>query len=247
METVNVDRVVFRERWPDYQHMCAFWFRHIFLQPRLRNVKYIMRLDSDSIILSNVSYDIFDFMEKNQIKYAFKFRQGENDCCAKRMAEYVYNCANNYSLLEKTSNELSWLKNMSKATLTENPSSLNPIGHQPDTYYTNFEVINVPAFRDDAEVWRFIDTTWHDPLLHIHGIYTMRWGDAPLRFQTIHLHSQLNRHLHAFCDLHYHHGVGFPATCNWTKEPKGNWPLQEISRITEFKTLCTSALLSNCN
>ena len=225
METVNVDRVVFRERWPDYQHMCAFWFRHIFLQPRLRNVKYIMRLDSDSIILSNVSYDIFDFMEKNQIKYAFKFRQGENDCCAKRMAEYVYNCANNYSLLEKTSNELSWLKNMSKATLTENPSSLNPIGHQPDTYYTNFEVINVPAFRDDAEVWRFIDTTWHDPLLHIHGIYTMRWGDAPLRFQTIH-HSQLNRHLHAFCDLHYHHVVGFPATCNWTKEPKGNWPLQ---------------------
>ena len=159
--------------------MCAFWFRHTFLQPRLRNVKYLMRLDSDSIILSNVSYDIFDFMEINQIKYAFKFRQGENDCCAKRMAEYVYNYSNHYSLLERTSHELSWLKNMSNATLTENPSTLNPIGHQPDTYYTNFEVINVPAFRDDAEVWRFIDTTWHDPLLHLHGIYTMRWGDTP--------------------------------------------------------------------
>ena len=171
VETADHDSLVLRERWPDYQHMCAFWFRHIFVQPRLRNVKYIMRLDSDSIIHSKVSYDIFDFMEKNQIKYAFKFRQGESDCCAKRMAEYVYTYAKYYSLLDKTSHELSWLKNMSKATLTENPSSLNPIGHQPDTYYTNFEVINVPAFRDDAEVWRFIDTTWHDPLLHIHGIY----------------------------------------------------------------------------
>ena len=247
METVDRDKIVFPHLWPNYQHMCAFWFRHVFLQPRLRNVKYIMRLDTDSVILSNISYNIFDFMEKNNIKYGFKYRQGENDCCAKKMVEYVYKYANHYSLLDKTSNELSWLRNMNKATLTENPFSLNPIGHQPDTYYTNFEVINLPAFRDDAEVWRFIDTTWHDPLLNLHGIYTLRWGDAPLRFQTIHLHSQMYRNLHAFCDLHYHHRQGFPATCNWSRDPKGDLHLQEKSRIMEFKALCALAHLQNCS
>lgn len=230
--TLNVrelerEGMVFKEQWPHYQHMCAFWFRHVFLQSRLRHVKYIMRLDSDANILSNITYDMFEFMERNQIKYAYKIREVENDCCSKRMVEFVYNYANQFSLFDKTSDELLWLKYMSKPLLTENPLSLNPREHQPKSYYTNFELMNVPAFRDDPEVWRFIETAWRDPLLHLHGIYRLRWGDAPLRFQTVHLHSQLYQHIHAFCDLHYIHGsYDFPATCKMTgsqeKETRGN-------------------------
>ena len=39
--------IVFRHMFPHYQHMCAFWFRHIYLQSRLRlgGVKYYMRYE----------------------------------------------------------------------------------------------------------------------------------------------------------------------------------------------------------
>lgn len=51
-------------RYPGYHHMCSFWFRKLFLQPRMASVEYYMRLDTDSMIRAPIDYDLFDFVHQ---------------------------------------------------------------------------------------------------------------------------------------------------------------------------------------
>ena len=177
--------VIFPNFFPNYQHMCAFWFRNIYLQQRLKqyNVKYYMRLDSDSVLLGKINYDLFHFVKENKIAYAYRTRDGENDCCAKKMMRFVYTYGKSKQLLQQFSPELSWMAKYEEFPPV-NPFSDNPTGRQPSTYYANLVIVNVAAFRDDPQVWEFIDSVWNDTLLKIHGIYRYRWGDSPLRFQV---------------------------------------------------------------
>lgn len=75
------------------------------------------------------------------------------------------------------------------------------------------KLLHVPTFRDDADVWRFADAAWRDPLIGEFGIYKHRWGDGALRYQQVHLFPQLYEHTHYLCDVHYLHRFRHVATC----------------------------------
>lgn len=47
---------------------------------------------------------------------------------------------------------MAWLRTLKPDSLTEDPKTLNPKDHQPETYYANFEIVHVPSFRDDPQV-----------------------------------------------------------------------------------------------
>ena len=143
-----------------------------------------MRLDSDSVLLAEINYDPFQLMKDKHIAYAYHTIDGENYCCAKKMMRFIYTYGKSKNLLSQFSPELAWMSNYETFPL-ENPLSDNPPGKQPGTYFANLEIVNVAAFRDDPQVWDFIDSVWNDTLLMIHGLYRYRWGDSPLRFQVL--------------------------------------------------------------
>jgi hypothetical protein len=148
-ELIKDKEMVYGHMFPNYQHMCAFWFRHIYLQSRFirGGVKYYIRFDTDSIIPTKINYDLFEYMERNNVKYAYRLRWGENDCCGKKMIKFVYQYVKSHGLEKQLSKEFDWLLKLNPESLTENPITLNPSGRQPETYYANFEIVHAPSFR----------------------------------------------------------------------------------------------------
>jgi hypothetical protein len=53
-----------------YRHMCRLFSGEIFKLPIIRNYENYLRLDTDSFI-HGCDFDIFDFVEKNSVKYGY--------------------------------------------------------------------------------------------------------------------------------------------------------------------------------
>ena len=220
--------------YPGYHQMCAFWFRKIFLQPRMQNVSYYWRLDTDSFIISDITYDVFKFLLKNKITYAFRIHSFE-DCCSHNLIYFLqtYILQNNLSVgVEKDSK---WLLYQSPHTARSYNQGIAP-GKLLQTYYNNFEFVHMPSFRDDPLVWNFTNTIWHDPILHEFGIYKYRWGDSTLRFYAVHMFPQLWNHIHHFCDIDYFHAFPQIASCSYTDSPKQNF--HEENSIRNYENNC---------
>jgi hypothetical protein len=185
-------RIATRGSFPGYSHMSAFWFKKVFNMPLLQNVSYFLRQDSDSYILSPITYDPFDFMERHGVRYGYLNRHDEGECCAKHLYQFALSYVNAFGVkASELSSDLSWLVHETPQSVVANTRTQNPKDQQPWLYYTNFEILHVPSFRDHPDVQRFLFAAWTEPL---HGIYTRRWGDAPLRFLTVHMHPHLHQH-----------------------------------------------------
>ena len=51
--------------------MCAFYATKIFLNPRLRDVTYYLRMDTDSLFLAPLCHDPFEVMHVHQRSYGY--------------------------------------------------------------------------------------------------------------------------------------------------------------------------------
>ncbi len=105
-----------------------------------------MRLDTDSILPSKIYYDLFDYMEKSGIKYAYRIRWDEGDCWGKNMIRFIYEYVKKNNLLHQLSSELSFLKNVTAENFMGDLISMNPEVHLPDTFYTNFDIMYAPRY-----------------------------------------------------------------------------------------------------
>lgn len=54
-----------------YRHMCWFFSGGLYEQPIMNDYKYYLRLDTDSEILTPITYDIFNMMERGEYKYGY--------------------------------------------------------------------------------------------------------------------------------------------------------------------------------
>jgi hypothetical protein len=61
-----------------YRHMVRFFSIRIWPLLSRMGYKYIARLDDDSLILSEISYSLFEFMEEHSIDYAYRAFQNED-------------------------------------------------------------------------------------------------------------------------------------------------------------------------
>ena len=160
-----------------YRHMCRFFTNNIFWEPALQDVKYYMRLDTDSFTPKPITYDLFDHMDQHGYKYGYITTEMD--------------APHYYSGLQ--SSIAQYLESASVPTL-------EPISEIEDgrCYYTNFEICEVAWFREEPWVSYF---KWID---EDGGIYRQRWGDHIIRYLGLHLFMP-QAQIHQFRDVPYLH------------------------------------------
>lgn len=146
-----------------YRHMCWFFSGGLYKEPIMYSFKYYLRLDTDSYILSPVSYDIFEAMEKGGYKYGYIEDAVQQDDPAVIID------------LWPTAERI--------CTILRDSLIVKPIADIPEgrMYYTNFELGDIEWFQQSAynSFFKFIEL-WG-------GIYKHRHGDAPIKYIGVNL------------------------------------------------------------
>lgn len=161
-ESAYVPNFKKRGKW-NYQHMCRFFFRDVFLHPSLSDVEMYMRLDCDSIL--NTTINLFLFMGNN-IVYMYNRVMNDESYVVKGLKEYT---ASFVQTLKIEAKDKERYKNAFKHTVL--------------IYYNNFEICRMKFFRS-REVLKFtnlVDLSY--------GQFIYRWGDAPLRYISLSLYA----------------------------------------------------------
>lgn len=166
---VNVDPV-FIDAWPGYHLMCHFFATQIFDHPRLRDVTYYLRLDTDSYIYKPLCYDPIELFHARNRTYGYRTRSNDPGWVTigmwKLTADFVRSRPEVVRNLEK--NNWTWPSNWEPRNLLVEPYP---------TYYNNFEIVRVDTFRrPDIREW--LDEIQRDPM----HIYKYRWGASSLTF-----------------------------------------------------------------
>jgi len=140
-----------------YRHMCRFFAGEIFYHPRLLDYRYVWRLDTDSFLLSDIPYNVFDRMAYEKAIYGYINIQYDHPGVI---------------------NQLWKLSKQYFTTINKNDifKSSNIDFHKNKVFYTNFEIFDMDWFRscDYQNFYRFIDDSG--------GIYIHRWGDHSIRY-----------------------------------------------------------------
>lgn len=142
--------------------------------PILSKYKYIWRLDTDSFLLSDINYNVFDKLYNSQAIYGYINIQHDHPKVVQNLWELseIYFKHNQYNITDK---------------LEKNRM-----------FYTNFEVLDKEWFLQDEyqNYYKYID--------NIGGIYTNRWGDAPIRYIALQSLTQKEK-LYFYHDIRYFH------------------------------------------
>ena len=146
-----------------YRHMCRFFAGEIFKNLNLKDYEYIMRMDTDSKILREVGYNVFEYMKLNKLYYGFIAPAVQLD-----------NPKVCIGLWEKS---LEWFNNNKNSCLKEPLKEIE----EYKIYYTNFEICSLEWFKNSKylDFFDFIDRQG--------GIYTNRWGDHVIRYLGINM------------------------------------------------------------
>eukprot|EP01059_Diplonema_ambulator_P025330 TRINITY_DN42378_c0_g1_i1.p1 TRINITY_DN42378_c0_g1~~TRINITY_DN42378_c0_g1_i1.p1 ORF type:complete len:684 (+),score=37.06 TRINITY_DN42378_c0_g1_i1:33-2084(+) len=180
-----------------YRKMIWFWHHQMFYIPGLAKYKYVMRLDTDSVIRSVPIVDPFKHLA---------YRKG--------VYGYVSFC---YDPMTVTHGMWKlFMANGTQALIPDQARKNHPhyaLWHMTQKcafdknqcrmphpmYYNNFEIVDMDFFRSEVveEFQRLAFT----------GIFRYRWGDAPLRAATLVFFADPSAviHLNTF---NYEHGIG---------------------------------------
>ncbi|KAJ1440605.1 nucleotide-diphospho-sugar transferase, partial [Ochromonadaceae sp. CCMP2298] len=163
-----------------YRHMCRFHSSqvHTYLSKLgYTEYEYVMRLDDDSLITAPVGYDLFRYMRENGKKYAFTNMVEDDPVCVQNLWESSERFYNDTGQAQAQAHNESLFMRWPRGVV----------------FYNNLEISHL-------SVWK--DPLWLEYMQHVDelgGIYTLRWGDAPLH--TIGVTMLLNkRQIHSFSD-----------------------------------------------
>jgi hypothetical protein len=165
-----------------YRHMCNFFAGDIYNQPALADYDYYMRLDTDSYILREISYNVFDMMRNRNAIYGFIGAAIQTD--NSKVIDGLWDCCKQFSDMSKYVCNKSIILNISPGKM----------------YYNNFEIGKISWFKKEAY------TTFYKHIRDSGGIYTKRWGDAPIRYLGINLLLD-DSMLVNVTDIAYQHGA----------------------------------------
>jgi hypothetical protein len=160
-----------------YRHMCRFHAKVVYELPIMQTLQYYWRLDDDSVLLSDVTYDVFEYMEHHSIQYGYLWRHWDAYSCVKGLWEYtqLYIQDNNITT--------QFFKSWVKAWL----------------YYNNFEI-------SSTKMWFSQEyKSYIDYLDKLGGMFYHRWGDAPIHGIAVSMFIPKNQ-THLFHDIGYQHG-----------------------------------------
>lgn len=160
-----------------YRFMCHFHAKMVYQEPIIQGLDYLLRLDDDSIIRQPIPYDVFKYMQENDLWYGYRAVQSEPSRCVKGLHTAASYYVNVTHIIPEFFN--TW-----------------PLR---DTYYTNFEISNTKIWfsQNYKDFIEYID--------RLGGIFYLRWGDAPIKTLGVTMFVPLNK-THLFEDIHYNHG-----------------------------------------
>eukprot|EP00667_Euglena_gracilis_P004329 EG_transcript_4350 len=187
--------VVTQDRFPGYQHMCAFWFKNVFEHPEVARLEYYWRMDTDSSLLHPVNYDIFDLFHRKGYKYGYY----------KVMTDGVKYVNGLWAFFSRYLQN----RNVPVPPTLELPEPMAMPTSDVPVFYNNFEIVHIRTMLQPGpqDFIKAVFDTWR--------IYTHRWGDAPLRYLLINTFLNVSQEVHHCCDLKYIHPplLSTPVDC----------------------------------
>lgn len=148
-----------RSKW-GYMHMCRFWFKDIWMNPALKEFKYLLRFDTDSCLVGrNFSIPNNSSLIYMHHYFTFEFRFITD------LRQTILRYVAKFRTKPKTPGLFKMIEG-------------GRINCFP-MWYNNLEITNI-EFMKRPEVRQFMDA-----IDSTHGQYKYRWGDAPLRFATM--------------------------------------------------------------
>ena len=159
-----------------YRHMCRFQAKTVYDLPIMKSLDYAWRLDDDSILLGDVTYDIFAYMFNNNITYGYRHINSESI----RRSYYLWSTVRTY--------------------INDNHIKTHHFDEWPERqqFYNNFEVSSMKLWYS-AEYQAYIDMIDRSEGTYYHG-----WGDAPIKSIAVAMFVPLGK-IHKFCDIPYEH------------------------------------------
>jgi alpha 1,2-mannosyltransferase len=136
-----------------YKHMCRFQAKTIYEQPIMQaeELEYVWRLDDDSFLRRNVTYDPFRFMKERGIRYGFIGSATDNACWTVGLWKAASDFFDRLGIKPKRD------------------------CRQGVYYYNNFELSALSLWRS-PEYKAYIEY-----IDRLGGIYYYRWGDATIK------------------------------------------------------------------
>ena len=169
-----------------YRRMCRFWFSGVFELADVRNLTYLLRLDTDSELRCRPgSRDPFELMARQRAVYGYVAVKTDHPMVAKNLTAFGAAYARRVPQIQD-------------AFYRFPPHA--PTNCPAPMFYTNFEIMNVSWFARPRAVafaravdasgsgavktfgLRAVDAT---PPRRTGMIFGNRWGDAPLRWLTL--------------------------------------------------------------
>jgi len=164
-----------------YRNMCRFFSGKFHELSILSNYEYYLRLDTDSYILTELNYDIFEFAKQNDLIYGY---------C--EPAVQIDNPKVVEGLKEFTKNYI----------VSNNITAYTDIDSIPEgkMFYTNFELGKIDWFINSEYI------NYFNAIENNGGIYIKRWGDAPIKYLGINLFCD-PKHIIPVTGFSYQHGA----------------------------------------
>ena len=148
-----------------YRRMCRFWFSGVFEVADVRNLTYLLRLDTDSELRCRAgSRDPFELMAHQNAVYGYVAVKTDHPMVARNLTAFGAAYARRVPQIQDA------FYRFPPRPPTNCPAPM---------FYTNFEVMDVAWFQQPraAAFARAVDATGQ--------IFGNRWGDAPLRWLTL--------------------------------------------------------------
>jgi mannosyltransferase len=148
-----------------YHHMCAFYAYQIFDHPRLQNVTYYLRLDTDSFIVEPICYDPIERTHSHNLSYAYIATSDDEAWLIQGLWMLVDAYANHTEGVEERMQANGFVWPEARGVPEKVAELTFPY------FYNNFEIVRLERFRQ-PDVQRWLKEVASVP----ERIYKYRWG-----------------------------------------------------------------------
>ena len=216
-----------------HRHMCRFYALQVFDILGEMGFDWICRFDDDSILHSPINYDLFEFMEKNNLEYGYRVDSQEPYRLTEGFSEALHIYIKNADIIPTFFDEHLWkrsvgniVRNLFYNTLSIRwPLKKNNLRIAGDYdnwgYFNNFFISKI-AFWKSPSVQHFLHYFDQMGACHIY-----KWNDLILQSAAVQIFMDKKK-VHKFEDWTYEHAT----IRNGVLEYGGIWQGQNDSNST---------------
>ncbi|KAI9684776.1 MAG: hypothetical protein M1829_000151 [Trizodia sp. TS-e1964] len=172
-----------------YRHMCRWNSGFFYKHPRLLEYDWYWRVEPDVHFFCNIEYDVFRFMQENNMKYGFNMNILDDARSFPSLWSSTRSFINYHPELIHPEADLDWLLD-----------SRNGGDYNNCQFFSNFEIGDLRFFRGEANEKYF---EWLDKE---GGFYYERFGDAPIHTLSVAMFVPKSE-IWFFRDIGYQHDI----------------------------------------